>query len=363
MFNQRGLLYIIFCFFISVTICPFVFAKDKTQSLLDWPVELNKAPYQFGAGTAQFVETLSKYFHTGQDIVADAGAEVITPVSGRVEAGFYDYKDFDNGHSEKVFYSIKHPSKYPDHIKSLRTFFEVAVIDDFGRRYEFHHIDAETLPSLIKKAALNGASIKAGTSLGYVVSRGLKQFGTLYDHIHYNIIDPSGVYINPFYVSKHVEDNVKPKIGHVFYKKRNENISCGFHQGLLLKSAKKSDSITDPEYLIFEGSDKLSNNKIAQALTKIKIIYDSDIKIENDEQKYENLVHDFSKKIDIDTDIRELYYAKFCIGDQKYPLSLKGSVNNKFYYKVPISNDFKGNLIIEVFDFKENKESQSFKIE
>ncbi len=335
--------------------CVYAFLNQVFASeLLDWPVKLNNESHQFGANLSQFVEIGSKYFHAGQDIVASAGSEVITPVSGRIEAGYYEYRDLPTGHSEKIFYPLLETMNDLVLQTRLRTFFEVAIIDDEGRRFEFHHIDAVKMTMDIRGAIITNKRIEAGTVVGHVVSRELNQFGILYDHIHYNVIDKNGKYLNPFALSSEVKDEIPPKIKGVFYKEENTLAKCKLHNGEFLKSVKENTEILNPEYLVFEAEDYLSNNKIAQAVTIIDISYD--------QGDVPNLTYDFSKGLELDFDIREIYYGKFCIGDPAYPLNLKGSVNTKFYYKVPLPLAYDGGVTVSVYDFKGNKTVKSFKI-
>lgn len=173
---------------------------------LPWPVTFQDTSHALANVMAQFQPfSHPPYYHGGCDLRVSEEAEVRAPVSGRLEAGHYGYATQPDGSM------IKYWKPWPQSGDSA--YFEVAVVSDDGIRYELHHVERSSLPAGIV-AILNsgGGRVAAGELLGrtYYWPDGE------YHHIHYNIILPSGVRVNPEFVSPLLPDRLAPEIQAVF---------------------------------------------------------------------------------------------------------------------------------------------------
>jgi hypothetical protein len=185
-----------------------VFISDPplpSAHALNWPIRFQDPQHSIGNAMAQFQPFGDPYFHGGCDLRVNAGADITSPVSGRLEAGHYSYSTNPDGSMQKFW------KAWPQ--TGDETYFEVAVIEDTGIRYEFHHVNRDTLPAPIV-ALLNQGSgrVTAGTLLGHAITWP----DGVYHHTHYNIVMPSGVRVNPEFVSPLLPDKLAPEVNGVY---------------------------------------------------------------------------------------------------------------------------------------------------
>jgi hypothetical protein len=94
-------------------------------------------------------------------------------------------------------------------------YFELAVVTPDGYRFELHHVDSETLPQVTLDALKKGGvTLPAGTVVGHVNAWAFSP--EQYPHVHYNIVAPDGVRLNPEYYSVAVPDHEAPTIHGVY---------------------------------------------------------------------------------------------------------------------------------------------------
>ncbi|MES2770147.1 MAG: hypothetical protein V4596_13460 [Bdellovibrionota bacterium] len=172
---------------------------------LPWPVQFKDASHTIANSMAQFQPfSTPGYFHLGCDLIVNMGEKVFTPVGGRLEAGHYSYTNNDDGSK------VKYWKPWPETGNS--TYFEIAVVNEGGYRFEYHHMDRDTLPKEIVDILNNGGGyIPAGTYVGRAV-----YFSSDYHHIHYNVIAPNQIAINPEAISLPIPDHKAPEIFNVF---------------------------------------------------------------------------------------------------------------------------------------------------
>ena len=182
---------------------------------LDWPVAFEGPESTMGNTMAQFQRYGggSPYFHGGCDLRTRAGEKVLAPVSGRLEAGHYSYAQRPDGNLEKFM------KPWPETGEAL--YFELSIVDDRGFRFEFHHVDRASLPaSIVRK--LNESfnpRVEKGEWIGNVVEWPVAGAGGKpYHHLHYNIIDPQGVRLNPEHYSFGLSDSNAPEIHGVYVR-------------------------------------------------------------------------------------------------------------------------------------------------
>jgi hypothetical protein len=182
---------------------------------LAWPVQFESAEHSMGNTMIQFQRYSGgkAYFHGGCDLRTQAGEAVFAPQSGRLEAGHYAYTVGDDGSLEKFF------KPWPETGEDL--YFEVAIVDDQGFRFEFHHVDRKSLPPSIVDRLNSSFNpiVQKGELLGRVVAWPVNGAGGRpYHHIHYNIIDPQGTKLNPEHYSAALTDPTPPVIHGVYAK-------------------------------------------------------------------------------------------------------------------------------------------------
>ena len=172
---------------------------------LAWPVRFQDSEHTLGNVMAQFQPFGDLYYHGGDDLRVDAGADISAPVDGKLEAGAYSYAAHPDGSLEKFW------KAWPE--TGDPTYFEVAVVADDGLRYEFHHVDRETLPAdIVAKLNAGGGRVAKGNLLGHAIEFPMAG----YNHVHYNIVLPNGTRVNPEYASALLPDHLAPTILHAF---------------------------------------------------------------------------------------------------------------------------------------------------
>ncbi|MEO5666724.1 MAG: hypothetical protein ABIR96_01560 [Bdellovibrionota bacterium] len=174
---------------------------------LEWPLDLRGDRLLIGNSMIQFQDfDVPGYWHGGCDVLVNSEKHrILAPIGGRLEAGHYSYSLNDD--SGKL---IKAWMPWPG--QGDKTYFEIAIINAEGYRFEIHHIDRSSLPANIV-ALLNagGGHVDAGTFLGHAVD----SFGD-YNHIHYNIVAPDGTRLNPEYFSRSKPDYEAPEVLNAF---------------------------------------------------------------------------------------------------------------------------------------------------
>ena len=147
-----------------------------------WPVTVesighNTASYQNYGG--------EPYFHHGLDIRADAGTDVLASVGGQV----VNISNYGPGPA----------------------YWEVAVLDDAGFLWQYHHVDRDSIPQNVWDAYRNRGRISTGTKIGEVYYWMVNTYGEQYHHIHLNVLSRGGAYRNPFNFLTPLADTKAPE--------------------------------------------------------------------------------------------------------------------------------------------------------
>lgn len=174
---------------------------------LPWPVQFVDAQRTVAQNYLQYQDYGSgAYLHGGADLRSTAGGAVVSPITGQLEAGYYSYETHEDGSMTKMWKPWSGTAK-------ADLYFEIAVIDSNGNRFEFHHVDAMTLPEdIVRMLNSGGGTVPAGTLVGHVV----RWPSADYHHVHYNIIRADGVPLNPESFSELLPDTQAPVIQTVF---------------------------------------------------------------------------------------------------------------------------------------------------
>ena len=221
---------------------------------LPWPVAFADRGKTVANSMAQFQPFGSPYFHGGCDLRIARRAEVIAPVSGKIEAGHYDYENRPDGSMVKYF------KPWPESGEAL--YFELAIVTREGFRFELHHVDRASLsPRVLDLLKAGGGEVSAGE----VLARAVAWPSGDYDHIHYNVIDPSGIRINPEWVSPLILDTQPPKIQEALWVLKNG----------LVRPFGNGTSRDQPVELVLHVSDRKDGNPYEQPPVQARIEFRS----------------------------------------------------------------------------------------
>lgn len=289
------------------------FGIFNSQRNHQWPFALksighNMQSYQDYSG--------SPYWHDGLDIRGDKGQGIYSTAPGKVV-------------------------NIQNYISGNPLYWEVAIRDDEGFVWKFHHVDRETIPQEIFTALKTGEKVPAGTLIGNIVAWPVSSYGEVYNHLHLLVVGADGMYINPFLMMEPLADTQAPVITRI---------------GIAKNHKATNDTEVKGEHALFvEASDLVYHQKFI--LPPHKISY----RLDNGEEKtvwtFVNLP---SGKNDVDF-IKDFYLSGTC-GDYSCRKLL---FNLNFTKEKPrgMFNLPQGEHSIEVMveDMVGNKASKSFK--
>lgn len=334
-----------------------LFYFEYSQNSLPFPVILKEDNDPFGRTMQQFQEhTEPAYYHAGLDIRVNEGDAVRTPVAGRLEGGYYAYTDSYDGSTQKHFLPLKDALEGNGAPLWGEYYFEVAVIDVYGHRFEFHHINPNTLPETLKNKILNNGAVDVGDLVGYVIKTQSKPLGMEYHHLHYNIVNSRGLYINPLYVSESVGDELPPQIVNVYVATKS---GCGIDWPFLQEVA---DGATahQGDYLVVEAFDKIRDGTFVFPPTVVRAVFESSASV---------FEWNFTKALATGDGVlpimTELYLKSYCdtFGESGLSTTLKKATSNyKFFIKIPMPKNYQGLIRIEVEDTEANKTQRQLNI-
>ncbi|MEK6556526.1 MAG: hypothetical protein AABZ31_14855, partial [Bdellovibrionota bacterium] len=108
-------------------------AQPYLTQPLKWPFEKPYSKSRIGNNFVQFQPYDMPGYHMGDDMLLESNSWALAPIDGKLEAGHYAYTDLPNGNRIKQW--IAWPGRGDDN------YFEIAVIDGNGNRYELHHVN------------------------------------------------------------------------------------------------------------------------------------------------------------------------------------------------------------------------------
>ncbi len=199
------------------------FSKDTTSlPRAPWPVKVLSIGHTM-ASYQNYGAISSAYFHHGLDIRADAGSPVIASRGGKV----VNIENYQPGQS---------------------AYWEIAILDDDGFLWQYHHIERSSIPQNIHQAYANKTKIADGTKIGEVFSWGIVSFGERYHHVHLNILGANKEYLNPFAFLEPLHDTKSPEIGNITLTKNGKKVSGNSVQGNYSIAAELKDLILSEVY-------------------------------------------------------------------------------------------------------------------
>lgn len=171
-------------------------------------------------------------------------------------------------------------------------YWEIAVLDNEGFVWKYHHVDRRSIPEEIFDAYKKGGRIQDGTFIGNVVRWSVTSFGERYHHLHLLVVAKDGMYINPFLMMEPLTDTKAPEIKKIGLAKNHRPIS--------------GDEVKGNFSLYLEASDLVLHDKFI--LPPHKISY----RLDNEEEKLVwEFIHLPSGKNDTDF-INDFYLNGTC---------------------------------------------------
>jgi len=201
------------------------FVSELPAHSLVWPVMFVDNQHTIGNSMLEYQNYGDEaYYHEGSDLRVGLKGEVKAPVDGFLQGDYYSYvTDPNTGQDQKYTKPIT------DGGEDL--YFEITIKNAQGFQFEFHHINAKTLPEKIYNLAVNGGgAIQHGETLGFASVWPVSRMGARYDHIHYNIISPEGVYMNAEYFSQGFNDTSAPVVKNIFAIYPNKKVEVVNHK-------------------------------------------------------------------------------------------------------------------------------------
>lgn len=177
-----------------------VFTEQKNHS---WPFPLlsighNMQSYQDYSG--------SPYWHDGLDIRSREDQPIVAAAGGKVV-------------------------NIENYVRGNHLYWEVAIQDEEGFVWKYHHVDRDSIPQEIHNAYRSGEKISAGTLLGNVVKWPVTSFGETYHHLHLLVVAQDGRYINPFLMMEPLTDTQAPVISRIGISQKHRPIDGSVVKG------------------------------------------------------------------------------------------------------------------------------------
>jgi hypothetical protein len=182
----------------------------------------------------------SPYWHDGLDIRSVVDQPIYASAGGRV----VNIENYSPGNN---------------------LYWEVAILDDEGFVWKYHHVDRSTIPSEIFKAQKLGTKINSGTFIGKVVRWPVSTFGEVYHHLHLLVVAKDGLYTNPFLMMEPLPDTTAPVIRKIGLAKNHRPVSGNEIKGAHSLFVESSDLTLHDKFLLppykisyrLDGSDEV----------------------------------------------------------------------------------------------------------
>ena len=195
---------------------------NKSVTPGPWPVQVlsighTMASYQDYGGGA--------YFHHGIDIRAEAGSSVVLPVNAEV----IKVSNYNNG---------------------IPAYWEIAVRDDDGFVWQFHHVERNSIPEVVFNAEQSGQHLAAGTKIGEVYFWQVTTFGEVYHHVHLNILGEGGEFVNGFAFLQKLNDVKAPIVKDIAILQNGQRRSGSFVSGAYSLLVQIDDLILHDQFVV-----------------------------------------------------------------------------------------------------------------
>lgn len=300
---------------------------------LPWPVEFIDSRHTIGNSMPQYQNYSNEaYYHEGADLRVARSKEIIAPTDGFLQGDYYTYVTDQNTGEDKKF--TKPITEGGDDL-----YFEITLKTSEGYLLEFHHVNPEQLPKPIHELVLRGGgNVRQGEILGVAAVWPNSRLGERYDHIHYNLISPNGIYMNPEFFSAALADRSAPLIKNIFaiYKDKKIEVINQKLKGI-------------PAELIISAIDMKGENIYPLPPVAVEATWSVNQKVGWDfSQLLLNTIGKFP-------DIREVYARNLKLTDGR-SFTTKGDYSNTvFLFRLKIPPAATGPIILSVRDSSANE--------
>lgn len=190
-----------------------------------WPVQLLSIGHTIGSFQNYGGGPGESYFHHGLDLRAPAGSAVTASRGGRVV-------------------------NIENYVPGNALYWEVAVQDDDGLIWQYHHVESRSIPASVREAFRTGARIAAGDALGAVVRWPVESFGERYDHIHLNVVGEGRAYLDPSGFLRPLDDSAAPEVAEIFLQQGGKAVPQARASGSYTLAARVCDLILSRSYCV-----------------------------------------------------------------------------------------------------------------
>ncbi len=167
---------------------------DGPHSVYAWPFTFVQMGHAIQSYQNYSSGTSAAYFHHGIDMIAPNGTQVFTRSGGQV----VNIENYQPGQA---------------------IYWEVAILDEEGYVWQYHHIDQTTIPQLIYNKFAEwqanpetGGYVPPNTHIGNIVYWPVVSMGYRFNHVHLNILAAGDIYLNTMEFHTPIEDTQAPEI-------------------------------------------------------------------------------------------------------------------------------------------------------
>jgi len=315
-------------------------AKEPPLGTL-WPVHFESPAATVAQSFVQHQDFGGQYYHGGCDLRAKNASVVLAPVRGKLEGGYYSYDRKPDGSKTKLWRPWD-GKPYAD------LYFELAVINEQGYRYELHHVDATTLPASTVKLLNDGLNpslpppmVEAGMEIGRVV----RWPDGIYHHIHFNIVAPNGLYMNPEYYTvrnNEAPDHVAPSIQGVY------GVSADGKVIVITEGARVPTPVRE---FVVATVDTREQNQYVQSPTQIVALFGSQNgqPVASGYDWLKGLIGAIPSKA-VWPDIRQTFMPQLRLPNGKTLVNFGNYGKGIFLFRLPVPAQFRGPFQVRVGD-------------
>lgn len=306
--------------------------QDLAKNSLPWPVKFIDSKHTIGNSMPEYQNYSNEaYYHEGADLRLTRSGQVIAPIDGFLQGDYYTYVTDPNTGEDKKF--TKPITDGGDDL-----YFEITIKTAEGFLFEFHHTDPNSLPKNIYDLVLRGGGdIRKGDVIGFAAQWPNSRFGERYDHIHYNLISPEGVYMNPEFYSLALNDTTAPVIKNIFAIYKDKKIEV---------VDRKLNSL--PSELIVSALDMKGENIYPLPPVSVEAVWNNVLKTG----------WDFAQRLLTSAgtfpDIREVYARNLKLSDGRSFTTKGDYTNTVFLFRLKLPANASSPLSINVKDSSNN---------
>lgn len=197
-------------------------AVYTSQKQHPWPFPLrsighNMQSYQNYGG--------SPYWHDGLDIRAEQDQPIYAANGGKVV-------------------------NVENYVSGNPLYWEIAILDQEGFVWKYHHVDRKSIPPEIITAYKNGSTIPQGTLIGNVVRWEISSFGEVFHHLHLLVVAKDGKYINPFLMMNPLSDLRAPVINKIGLARNHRPVNGETIRGAHSLYVEASDLVLHDKFIL-----------------------------------------------------------------------------------------------------------------